>query len=83
MEEFTGPCALALGSGILGVSVSFLESTMTNTKRNNAHYLKLFLLIVFVTLIALNISGSFSLKKTVGGGSSLMNKDILTGNPNF
>ena len=82
MEEFTGPCAIALGSGILGVGVSFLESKMTNAKRNNTHYLKLFLLIVFVTLIVLNISGSISLKKTVGG-SSRMNKDILTGNPNF
>ena len=82
MEEFKNPCTIALSAGIISVGISYGESKLSNIKRDKTHYLKLFLLVVFIVLISLNVNNLFDIKGNLTGGE-LMNKEIMTGNPDF
>ena len=82
MEEFKSPYTIALCAGLLSLGISYTDSKLTNIKKEKTHYLKLFLLVVFIVLISLNVGNLFNIKGTLIGGER-MNKEIMTGNPDF
>ena len=79
MEEFKGPYAISLFTGLISVVVSFMENKMNDSGRTNKDYLKLFLLVSLCTLLVLSIINMNPTSVT----SSFKDQEILTGNPNF
>jgi hypothetical protein len=79
MEEFKGPYAISLFTGLISVLVSYMENKMNETGRTNKDYLKLFLLVSLCTLLVLSVLNMNPTSIT----SSFKDQEILTGNPNF